>query len=199
MISNTKLLLILILLTSIFNCKKEKKIEIAYQFSDKPYSFTCEASDIDQTLLKEALYAFEDDILKYYDPRNSNLNRAYGQFLLATNNKQYIHNRIISPRSRTILERLKQEPKLFKNGELNANNALVQCIAKNIEDKDLKATFNALLEAGSLKSNILASGIMYESKKVLADKSLATFVALDMYYAKIAEKDKEKLEKVQHE
>lgn len=173
----------------LFNCKKDVN-PITYEFTDKPYDFVCKESDIENDLLKEALYSFEDDIVKYYDPKQLNLNRAYGQFLLGINHNEYIHMRIISPRSRAILERLKQEDHLFINGQLNTKSPLISCVVHGVKDEDLKTTFNALLSAGSLKSSILASGIMFESKKVLADKAMATYVALDMYYAKIAERDK---------
>lgn len=186
---NSKITLFTILLVvTFFGCKNENTFT-DFKYTDKPDVLVCDGANY--KLYQEALYSFEDDILKFYGKGNPNatLLQAYSQFI-----RNSIYNRlkfedIISKHTQKIFEALKNEADLWDanntKSHLNYRSKIVECISKNIQDQALKTTFNSLVSTNFMDPKLFGSPLMTKYKNTLNDKYLATYVALDLYYAKL--------------
>lgn len=185
--SYLKLVSFLLILTIFTSCKKEATLS-EYKYADKEYTVQCES--VNPELLKEAVFSFENDITKYYERNGkSNLSQAYGRtvnFGMYGNAK---YKEIVSPHTLEIFNILKTDTELWnlegKTKTLNYNHKLVQCLADNLKDHDLKTTFNALLTTNSMTPKLFGAPLRRKAHIALKDKHLATYIALDMFYAKL--------------
>lgn len=186
-----------LLVFTLFNCKNEaeQKTLNDYKFTEKGIVVNCDNFDL--KLLNEAVFSFEDDILKTYGSTrqsgNPNLTRAYSQFIRNMLFGRVQYNEVVSPHSAKIFEVLKSKQDLWKTenatSKLNYNSAVVQCIANNIQDTSLKTTFNALLETNSMSPKLFGPALQSSYGAVMRDKYLAAYVALEFYYGKLFEVD----------
>ncbi|AUS04557.1 hypothetical protein [Pseudotamlana carrageenivorans] len=188
-IKNTlKLIFFTFLISVTYGCKQEDSFK-NYKYDKQPDIISCK--NINTKLLKEAVYSFEDDILKYTKLGNPNndLAQAYNQTIRSAVYRRLRVQDIASPHSLEVLEALKKQPNLWaKSNEkthLNYQNATTKCIANNLKDRNLKTTFNALLNTNSLTSKLFGTPLMTKYRNALNDKHLATYIALDLFYAKL--------------
>ncbi len=189
--------IIVITLTFIlFNCKNET-VQLEYKYADKPTVLTCD--NLNSELYQEALYAFEDDIFKYYKEKNfkSTLVNAYAQFTRNAHFGRLKYEDIISEHSIKVFKALKQDDKLWDSentkSHLNYNSPLIKCIVKNIKDNSLKATFNSLLSINDLSPELMGPPLSTRYKNTLNDKYLASYIAFDFYYSKFFDIDLSKI------
>ena len=72
-------LIAVLLVFTFFNCKQQNTFS-DYKFADKPQAISCEG--LNSKLYNEALYSFEDDILKYFKENRpeTNINSAYSNY-----------------------------------------------------------------------------------------------------------------------
>lgn len=190
---NTKINFITILLVfALASCKKENTFT-DYKYAYEPNTLTCD--NLDTKLYNEALYSFEADILSFYGKNNPNYNQlqAYNQFI-----REGIYGRanlegIISKHSTKVFEALKNDKNLWisQNGStgLNYKSPFLDCISKNMSDKSLKTTFNALISTNSMSPKLFGAPLLTNYRFVQNDKYLATYVALDLYYSKFFDID----------
>ena len=193
-------LFILTLAISLVSCKKENTLsESDYKFADKGIVLTCE--NVNSKLYSEALFAFENDILSFYSrsrPKTSLL-QAYSQFIRNTNLNRVKYEDIVSTHTVKIFEALKNEKDLWDannpKSNLNYNGPLIKCIAINMQNKDLKTTLNALISTNSMSPILfgrpLLSNINFST--LINDKYLSSYVAFDMFYANLFNKDLSKV------
>lgn len=185
--SNINLFAFLLIIT-LFNCKNGPTFN-DFQYADKPETITC--SNIDANLYKEALYAFENDILNFYgkDKPNTTLTQAYYQFLRDANAKRVKYAEIASEHTLKIFEALKGEANLWDaenpNSHLNYHGSLMNCVTTNIHDEQLKTTLNALISTGSMSPKLFGAPLMTKYRGILSDKYLATYMAFDLFYANL--------------
>ncbi|WP_194766013.1 hypothetical protein [Tamlana sp. I1] len=186
--NHLKLTFIAILLTLTFGCKKQQTFT-NFNYADQPDTVTCEG--VNSKLLKEALYSFEDDILKFAQKNNpkTNLTQAYNQFLRLAVYNRINFQEMVSLHTLEVFEALKKENDLWdpnnKVSHLNYKGKVVDCISNNIQDNQLKTTFNALLSTNSLSPRLFCTPVMQKYRNALSDKYLATYLALDLYYTKL--------------
>lgn len=189
-------LLVITLAIGLVSCKKENSFS-DYKYSDKPIALTCD--DLNSKLYQEALYSFEDDIVSYYKEAKTkyDLEQAYMQFI-----RSYIYGGLkyedfVSQHTLNVFEALKNENDLWDaNNEksyLNYKSAAINCISKNIKDNALKTTLNALLSTNSMTPKLFATPIMDNYRVIVDDKHLASYVALDLFYAKLFNVDLSKI------
>lgn len=184
----TTFLLALIL----FNCKNENTFS-DYKYADKPVVLTC--NNLDTKLYHEALYAFEDDILNFYSKNNTNttLVVAYSQFMRNAIYGKINYEDIVSLHTIKVFNALKNDNTLWdannNKSHLNYNSPLMKCISINIKDKHLKTTFNALLSINSLSPKLFGAPLMTNYRDVINDKYLASYVAFDLFYARLFDVD----------
>ena len=176
------------LIISLASCKNEKaNVFTDYKFSDKPETLACEG--MDTKLLKEALYTFEDDIIKHYNSKNSNLSQSYSRFINEALSNRLKPENLISAHTVKVFEALKNNNALWNqsgaSSKLNYNSKTIKCIANNIKDQRIKSTFNALLSTHSLNPQLFGATLQSNARILLNDRSLATYVALDFYYSKL--------------
>lgn len=185
-------LFVITLAVSFISCKNENTLS-EYKYADKGLVLSCE--NVNSKLYSEALFAFENDILNYYKKNNPNssLLQAYSQFLRNAVYGRLKYEDIVSPHTAKVFEALKKEDKLWvannKNSNLNYNSPLIKCIGINMQNKDLKTTFNALIGINSMSPRLFGAPLMSNYRDLLKDKYLAAYVAFDLYYAKLFNKD----------
>ncbi len=178
--------LLIVVLTS---CNKENKPQIAYKYEKQPATITCE--NVNSELYKEALYSFEDDILNFYRKTrpNTNLSQAYSQFIRLAILERVKYENIISKHTLDVFHALKNENTLWNANNpksyIDYNGPEIACISENIENKNLKTTMAALLKTNSMEPKLFGAPLTANYREVIKDKYLATYVALDLFYAKL--------------
>lgn len=190
---NSKITLItLLFVITLFSCKKENPFT-DYKYADKPVAFTCE--DVNAKLLNEALYSFEDDIIKHYQKRSKNprLDQAYSQVIRNSVFGRLKAEDIVSKHTVSVFEALKKEDNLWSSknpkSRLNYNSAVIKCISNTIKDSNIKTTLNALLSTNSMAPKLFGPAIVNKYRNALNDKNLAMYIALDLYYGKMFDID----------
>ena len=186
-----KPLIVLIVSFLLFSCKKEATLS-EFKYSASDFQVTCDG--INPELLKEAVYSFEDDITNYFAQKGSkNLSQAYSRAVNLGIYGRAKYEEIASPHTIEIFEILKTDKDLWNlDGEtksLNYNSKIVKCLADNLSDKDLQTTFNALLETNSMSAKLFGEPLRRGAYLAIKDKYLATYIALDMFYAKLFDVD----------
>ncbi|APY10499.1 hypothetical protein BWZ22_04260 [Seonamhaeicola sp. S2-3] len=184
----------------LFNCKKQNS-NFNYKYSDKPTTVACEISN--ENLYKEALYAFEDDILNFYgkNKRATNstptLTYAYNQFIRTVVYSHVPYESVVSKHTLDVFKALKDDNTLWDaentKSHLNYNSPLIKCISKNIKDNNLKETFNSLLSVNDLDPKLFGAPLTTKYRNALNDKYLATYIAFDFYYSKLFDIDYSKI------
>ena len=183
-------LITLFFIASLSSCKKESTFT-DFKFSDKPATFACE--NLNSKLYNEALYSFENDIMDFYGKGQKNLVSPYSQFIRLAVYGRANYRDIVSDHTLKVFEALKNDSDLWDlnnpKSHLNYNGALMDCISKNITDKDLKTTLNALLSTNSMSPSLFGAPLTSKYGLVLSDKYLASYVAFDLFYAKLFDVD----------
>ena len=172
-------------------CNKEATLS-EFKYSANDFQLACEG--VNPELLKEAVYSFEDDITNYFAQKGTkNLSQAYSRAVNLGIYGRAKYEEIASPHTIEIFNILKTDTKLWnssgKTKSLNYNSKFVKCLADNLADKDLKTTFNALLTTNSMSSKLFGEPLRRSAYLAIKDKYLATYIALDMYYAKLFDVD----------
>ncbi len=187
-----KIIAFLVIVT-LFSCKKEaeEKTLETYKYSEKGIVLNCEKFDL--KLLNEALFSFEDDILKAYGQNNPNLTRAYSQFIRNAIYGRVKYADVVSPHSAQIFEVLKSRSELWSvdnpSTKLNYNSSVIECISNNMLDKSLKTTFDALIETNSMSPKLYGPALQSNYGAAIRDKYLSAYVALEFYYGKLFDVD----------
>lgn len=175
---------------------KEKQPELVLKYSDKPALINCNTNHSD--LFNEAIYSFEEILIDNFANKNANLTNSYRNFLKESTNNTANYNNISNDHTLAVFEALKNVEGLWikKGNEMspNYNHEIFSCIGDNIQDKDLKATYNALLTTNSMSMRMLKDVLIAKSSRLNTDKYLATFVALELYYSKLSDVDLSKKE-----
>jgi hypothetical protein len=172
------------------NCK-ESQPKLSLKYSDQPVVINCDTNHSD--VFNEAIYSFEAILAEHYANKNQNLAIAYRSFLKESTNNTTDYNSISNEHTLAVFEALNNIDGLWikKNNDIviNYNHDIFSCIGKNIQDKDLKATYNALLSTHSMSMRMLKDVLIAKSSRLNSDKYLATFVALELFYSKLSEVD----------
>ena len=185
-------LTIIALTISLISCKKENTLS-EYKFADKGLVLSCE--NVNSKLYSEALFSFENDILNFYGKNNPNANliQAYGQFIRNAIYGRIKYKDIVSQHTVKVFEALKNENDLWDANNpksyLNYNSALINCISINMQNADLKTTFSSLLKTNTMSPKPFGAPLMSNYRQVIQDKYLAAYIAFDLYYAKLFNKD----------
>lgn len=172
----------------LFSCKNENSFT-DYKYADQPTLINCDG--LNSKLYNEALYSFENDMINYYRRArpNTTLFQAYSQYLRSALYSTVKYEDIISKHTLDVFEALKNETDLWNTNNpksnLNYNSSAVSCISKNIQDKDLKTTFNALLTTNSMSPKLFGAPLSAKLRDTQNDKYLALYTALDLFYANL--------------
>ncbi|MGC1205858.1 MAG: hypothetical protein WA839_13355 [Flavobacteriaceae bacterium] len=185
---NTKFTLITFFLIIItFSCE-QKTTFTDFKFADKGTVVECENNNL-KALINEALFSFESDIIKAYGKGRTNLNLPYSQFIRNAVGGRINYSEIVTPHTVKVFEALKQENSLWdannKESYLNYNSSFFKCVANNIKSENLKTTLNALVSTNTMSPKLFGSPLMSNYSAALSDKHLATYIAFDLYYAKL--------------
>ena len=187
-------LFVITLVVNLVSCKKEKTLT-EYKFEEKGIVLNCD--NINLKLYNEAVFSFEKDIEFFYSKDAPNLTRSYSQFIRNAINGRAKYEDIVSPHTLKIFEVLKGENDLWDANNpktyLNYNSALINCIANNMQTKDLKTTLNSLISTNSMSPKLFSSPLMTNYSAATRDKYVAAYVAFDLYYAKLFKLDLSKV------
>jgi hypothetical protein len=106
---------------------------------------------------------------------------------------------MVSEHTLKVFEALKQDNDLWNPNnpvsKLNYKSKLMDCISKNIKDNDLKTTLNALLTTNSMTPELYGAPLLSKYRLAITDKALASYIAFDLYYAKLFDVDVTQVEK----
>ncbi|MBD0832227.1 hypothetical protein [Aestuariibaculum sediminum] len=178
----------ILLIALIVSCKQNTTFS-DFKYTEKPETITCD--NLNSALYKEALYAFEEDILAFYGKNEANptLMQSYYKFIREANGKRARYSEIASEHTLKVFEALKDVNDLWDaknpNSHLNYHSALMNCVANNIEDEHLKTTLNALISTDFMSPKLFATPLINNYRRVLSDKHLSTYVAFDLYYSNL--------------
>jgi len=192
-------LITLLLVITLCSCKKEAKEKTLdeYKFSEKGTVLNCDNFDV--KLLNEALFSFEDDIIKYYGKNNPNYTtaRVYNQFISNVIYNRAKYEEIVSPHTVKIFEVLKTKENLWHpnstTSKLNYNSDLFSCISNNITNTDLNTTLKALVSTNSMSPKLFGPAVQSNYSLSVRDKYLAAYLAFDFFYAKLFNVDVSKV------
>jgi len=189
-----KTILALAICMSFFSCKKDNSSALStYKYADKKQTLSC--SNIDTKLFSEAYYAFENAVLinahntNRRPGRTVNLDYAFRNFVARSQNNLRVQD-YITEETANIFKVLKKQ-NIWNGNHLNYNADVVKCIEGSILNPQLKQTFKTLHEVNSLNPKLMAAAIYgnLKARNKFKDKALMTYVALDMFYAKMHDVD----------
>lgn len=193
-----------LLVCTLLSCNQDVTLS-EYKFSDKAAVINCGGKD--SKLFNEALYAFEDDITSFYKNKNNpngNLPLIYSQFLRNYSGHRINYEELVTPHTLEVFKVLKTRKDLWDPNssvsKLNYYGSFFNCIATNVQDKNLKPTLNALLTTHSMSPRMFTAPLLTQYRAAANDKYLSAYVAFDLFYAKLFDIDptkvKEREEKV---
>ncbi|MDC8003500.1 hypothetical protein POV27_05520 [Aureisphaera galaxeae] len=184
-----KLQFCLVLLAALFLFPQcEEPLE--YKYKERPLNISC--ASVDNDLLREALYSFQDDMAKKYnDPdiilgTKSSYIHSYRQYIYRGMNGQAPYKEMASPYTLEILEKLKNVEGLWdmerEGSHLDYTGEFMSCIFENIKDEELRTRINSLVEVNYLTPKNVAEIMRQNVNKAFNDEYLAIYIALDGYY-----------------
>lgn len=186
-------ILLLIAVIAMYSCGEP----IAYKYQNKEMDIAC--AGIDPSLLKEALYSFENDISAYYNNEQYSPGSAvyfefgYANFIYpgATGTADYA--KIASSHTIAIMHILKKEESLWnknaKDSKLNYKHPFVKCLIENIDNKEIKEKIETLQSVNYFTPTIMSEFYRVHVGDALTDKHFALFIALETYYQNLLEID----------
>lgn len=180
----------LILICLIFSCKSEP--DIAYKFADEKNLFPC--SSVDMDLIKEAVYTFESFIFEHYSFNAPEKEKAaYFNYLKNSEAQLMPIGEKFDDHLKNVFYALKKEEALWTGTDdhktLNLDHEIVKCIINNIKIEAVKPVFKTLAESKTLRGEIIAPTLRSYFNQMQNDRALATYMALDLFYAKIFQFD----------
>jgi hypothetical protein len=183
-----------VLVVTLFSCKKENTVSLPdYKYADKGIVLNCDG--MDSKLIHESLFAFEDNISSFYGKMSPDpsLQLAYGQFMRDVLSDRANFSEIVTPHTVEVFNVLKTKTDLWNMNSsasyLNYNSSFFNCIANNIQDKNLNTTLHALIETNSMNPKLFGAPLTGRYITVLNDKYLAAYFAFDLFYAKLFDVD----------
>lgn len=189
----------ILLITFVFamSCKTEPNIEYKYQQEDE--LFECDA--VDMALIKEAIYAFEDYIKNHYSFQNpKSVDQGYYYYWEISRSTRIPAVEFINPHVLNIRDELKKIDDLWiTKGEtttLNYKHPMVKCISNYMVNPELKKTFDVLTESNTFKDQVFLALLKRDPIAIKKDPALATYLALDTFYARILNLDFSNLEEL---
>jgi len=181
-----RLSILLLLFLALSSCDNEPKLE--YKYTEKDDLFQC--STVDMDLIKEAVHAFEDFIMNNYSFKEPYfVEKGYRNYWSVATTDRLPNIDKMDPHVRDVYNALMREEDLWiKSAEkitLNYDHEFAICILDNIKNKDAQETMAILLETHSFRPEIFTPVMKRNSKQLVADRGLATFAALELFYAKL--------------
>lgn len=187
-------LFLIALIVNLMSCKKDVTLS-EYKYTDKGIVLNCE--NINTKLFNEALFAFENDMTNFYSKGKPNISRAYSQFVRQAINGQVKYEDMLSPHTVKVFEVLKSINELWDatnpKSHLNYSSNYFNCIANNIQNKNLKTTLNALISTNSMSPKLFGAPLITNYNQALRDKYLSAYIAFDLFYAKLFDADLSKV------
>lgn len=191
-----KTIVLLFLILATVSCKKQ----VTYKYQDKPQEVTCEGAD--KALMHEALYSFQEDINEYFKDKGTgskNITKAYAKYVFMGTMGNLPFATISSRHSRALLEQLKSQPDLYikKDGRtiLNFKHPYVICLVDNLKNKEVQRILKGLMQVNDMRPELVSEPYRIHVRDAQTDKNFAMLIALQTYYANLADIDFSQVEK----
>ena len=161
----------------------------SFKYQDQPDIIDC--SDINYPLIKEAFYAFEEDLFRYSgDTSKSDLESAYNRWIYPSQDNEFDIKTLVSPYTVELFQRLQdEEPQLFNlksvDSNLNYDNAFIKCIVDNVRDEELRVTFKALVDTGTMSPKLFGDRLIFNLLKVTRDPYMRYYVIMEYGYGRM--------------
>ncbi|NND51173.1 MAG: hypothetical protein HKN54_02130 [Flavobacteriaceae bacterium] len=174
----------------LFSCNSEPKL--AFKYAAEKNLFAC--PDVDMELIKEAVYAFEAFIFENYSFNAPDIEKAaYFNYLKNSEAKLLPMGEKFDDHIKNVFYALKSEASLWSGSDdhktLNLDHEIVKCISDHIAIEAVKPVFKTLVDSKTLRGEIFAPTLRSHFNRMKEDRALATYVALDLFYAKIFQFD----------
>lgn len=171
----------------LLNSCKEKTFD--FKYADKEDLFECSLVG-NMELIKEAVYVFEDFIKNNYSFKQPfSVSKGYTKFLNNTEAGYMPLAEKFDNHIKEVVYKLKEQETIWNTSgnrtTLNYNSNLANCILSNIQNQNLKNILSSMMKSNTLRSNIFAPSVNTNVNILEKDRALATYEALDMFYAKL--------------
>jgi len=162
---------------------------IAYKYTNRNPVVVCEG--MDQDLMNEALYSFEDNIAKSIANNHFGVgsplyyNFGYASYIYRGVMGESNYQKIASQHTQILAKALAKEPiwtGTKPNVKLDYNSTFVSCLVENVELEEIRRTFDNLKSANSMDIKLMINIFMKQVGETEKDKELAVIVALDTFY-----------------
>jgi hypothetical protein len=182
---------LIFLLVLIFSgCENTGDLE--YKYTSEKDLFECKTVNMD--LIKEAVYAFENYVKDNYSFRGPNtVAKGHANYWsVATTDRlpniEKLDGHVINVY--TVL--LKEKDLWIKTNDkitLDHNSVFFNCMVDHMINEDAKLAMSNLLKTNTYRSEIFTPVMKRNTRQLLNDKGLATYVALELFYAKLYKAD----------
>ena len=162
---------------------------IEYKYTNRDHVVTCEG--MDQDLMNEALYSFEDNIAKATPNNNYGVGSplyysfGYASYIYRGVMGESDYQKIASQHTQKLAKAIAKEPiwtGTKPNIKLDYTSPFVSCLVENVAQEDLKRTFDNLKSANTMDIKLMINIFMKEVGQTATDRDLAVIVALDTFY-----------------
>ena len=186
------ILLLAVIAVTLSSCKDD----FPYKYAEQPPAVDCD--QINQALLNEAMYSFQEDVAVHYNFRNYSPTTpvyyqwGFGNYVYNGSQGVAPYEEIMSEHTKLVLLALIKEEGLFtkKTGQfaLNYKHPVVTCLIDLISDETIKQTIQTLVEVDQMQAHLLAEPLRKNIKRLLDDKNLVLFIGLSTYYPRLMNK-----------
>lgn len=183
-----KIFFLIITIVTLISCSKS----FPYKYQNEEQVIDC--PNIDTKLMNETLYAFKEDISRYFLKEIQEkdyliFSYSYNQYIYRGAKGNLLYNEIVSDHSIKVYNELLKQDNLFikikGKSNLNYKNEFVQCLIKNIKNKEIKNKIIDLINVDYLSPDVMAENYRVASSDVETDPNFLLFIALDTYFQRL--------------
>jgi len=187
-----KVFFLIITIATLISCSEP----FPYKYQNEQQVIDCQ--NIDSKIMNEALYAFKEDISRYYLKEFQEKDYlvflySYEQYIYRGAKGNVFYNEIASPHTLKVFNELVKQQDLFikRKGKsnLNYNNEFVKCLINNFKNEDMKNKILELIKVDYLSPDVMAENYRVASGDAETDPSFLMFIALDTYYQRLLDLD----------
>ena len=189
-----KIVLILVTIATLSSCSDSDPFP--YKYQNEQQVINC--SNSDSKIMNEALYAFREDISRYFlkeIQKKDYLNflYSYQQYIYRGAKGNLFYNEIVSDHTIKVYNELLKQDNLFiktkGKSNLNYKNEFVQCLINNIQNTEMKNKIIDLINVDYLSPDVMAENYRITTEDANTDPNFLMFIALDTYYQRLLDLD----------
>ncbi len=187
-----KIYLLIITIATLSSCSKP----FPYKYQNEEQVINC--SNNEAKIMNEALYAFKEDISRYYlkeiqEKEYLNFSYSYAQYIYGGAKGTVFYKEIASPHTLKVYNELLKQDALFikRKGKSNLNykNEFVKCLINKFKNEAMKNKLLNLIDVAYLSPGVMAENYRVAAADAETDPNFLLFIALDTFYQRLLELD----------